>query len=105
MNMITGTWDLRMATPIGSIDATYVFSEDAAGLRGVATSRDESAEVRSLEVESRPEGEGVSWDQRITRPIRLDLHFEVVVTGDQLTGVSRAGKLPSTRVTGKRRTA
>jgi hypothetical protein len=105
MNAITGTWDLRMATPIGSIDATYVFSDDAAGPVGVATSRDESVEVSALTVEAKADGEHVTWDQRITRPLRLDLHFEVVVIGDQLTGSSRAGRLPRTRVTGTRRAA
>jgi len=94
-----------MATPIGTIEATYVFSVDADGPRADATGRDESVDVSGLTIDIRDDGEHVSWDQRITRPLRLDLHFDVVVNGDELVGVSRAGRLPRTRVSGTRRSA
>ena len=42
------------------------------------------------------------WRQSVTRPIRLDLDFDVTARGDQLTGHSRAGRLPRTQVTGHR---
>jgi hypothetical protein len=34
--------------------------------------------------------------------MRLNLEFDVVVDGDQLTGHSRAGRLPRSAVTGNR---
>ncbi len=50
-----------------------------------------------------PEGdEQVRWRQRVTKPMRLNLDFEVTISGDTLTGVSRAGRLPRTQVTGTR---
>ncbi|MEU0916912.1 MULTISPECIES: hypothetical protein [Streptomyces] len=36
--------------------------------------------------------------------MRLDLAFDVTVTGDSLAGTSRAGRLPASRVSGLRRT-
>ncbi len=50
------------------------------------------------------EGDRVTWKQAVTRPLRLNLAFDVTVDGDALHGVSRAGRLPSSRVTGVRRT-
>jgi hypothetical protein len=35
--------------------------------------------------------------------MRLDLAFAVTVDGDTLTGTSKAGRLPSSKVTGRRR--
>jgi hypothetical protein len=37
--------------------------------------------------------------------MRLNLEFDVVVTGDRLAGHSRAGRLPRSTVTGLRRVA
>ncbi|MDJ1136122.1 hypothetical protein [Streptomyces iconiensis] len=36
--------------------------------------------------------------------MRLNLAFAVTVDGDTLTGTSKAGRLPSSKVTGVRRT-
>ena len=40
----------------------------------------------------------------MTTPMRLNLVFHVLVTGDALGGHSRAGRLPRSAVTGTRRT-
>jgi hypothetical protein len=45
----------------------------------------------------------VTWRQQVTRPIRLNLDFDVIVNGETLTGHSHAGRLPRTTVTGTRR--
>ena len=39
----------------------------------------------------------------MTKPIRLNLNFDVVVDGDRFTGHSRAGRLPRSAVAGVRR--
>ena len=44
----------------------------------------------------------VTWKQSVTKPMRLNLEFDVVVDGDRLTGHSRAGRLPRSAVTGVR---
>jgi hypothetical protein len=45
----------------------------------------------------------LTWRQAVTKPLRLNLAFDVTVEGDTLSGVSKAGRLPA--VTGRRRTA
>jgi hypothetical protein len=47
------------------------------------------------------DGERVTW-QRIIRPMRLNLAYDVTITGETLAGHSRAGRLPRTAGTGER---
>ncbi|GAB3376599.1 MULTISPECIES: hypothetical protein [Amycolatopsis] len=98
MNTIAGTWLLRMKTPIGTMEATYTFEETDGVLRGSASGFGETTPLTDLEAE----GNRFSWRQRITRPMRLNLDYSVVVDGDSLSGESRAGRLPRTSVTGER---
>ncbi|MBO1752571.1 hypothetical protein J4G33_12230 [Actinotalea sp. BY-33] len=102
MSSLPGTWDLAMRSPIGTITATMHFVADGDTLTGVATGRDEQVPLRDVRVETGPGGERVTWSQSITRPMRLNLEFEVIVTGDHMEGHSRAGRLPRTSVTGRR---
>jgi hypothetical protein len=61
--------------------------------------------LTDIVVQDNPTGQRVTWRQSVTRPLRLNLEFDVVVDGDGLSGESRAGRLPRTRVTGERTTA
>ena len=103
MTTITGTWEVKLKTPIGTLTASYTFVETAEGLTGTATSKDETVPLADITTKTTPEGERVTWRQSVTRPMRLHLDFDVTAAGDQLTGHSRAGRLPRTRVTGRRR--
>ena len=96
MNDITGTWRLRMSTPIGPIEADYEFTRTGDHLTGTA----DGTPLENLEAHP---GDRYTWSQRITKPLRLNLTYDVTVTGDDLTGESRAGRLPRTEVTGRRR--
>jgi hypothetical protein len=102
MNAITGTWHLRMKTPIGTIDADYRFAETADGVTGSAVGAGEEVTLDDVVCAATAEGERVTWRQRITKPLRLNLAYDVTVTGDSLAGYSRAGRLPRSRVTGER---
>jgi len=102
MHEITGTWRLRMKTPLGTIDAVYRFTDTGGGLTGTATGAGEEVPLREITSEPAADGRRVTWKQRITKPMRLDLDYDVTVTGDRLSGHSRAGRLPRTAVTGER---
>ncbi|MEJ7657801.1 MAG: hypothetical protein WKF33_12315, partial [Thermoleophilaceae bacterium] len=41
------------------------------------------------------EGSRLTWALRITRPMRFNLRFDVTVDADQMTGTSKAGRLPT----------
>ena len=96
---LLGDWDVTIKTPIGSLAVVYTFTEQDGTLAGTATAKDEEVPLRGIAVE----GQRITWRQSVTRPMRLNLDFDVVVDGDRLTGHSRAGRLPRSAVTGARR--
>ncbi|MNR60962.1 hypothetical protein D3C85_1825700 [compost metagenome] len=67
-------------------------------IRGKATQGDEIVEFINPELEDNK----LSWSLRITKPMRLNLNFEVAADGDLMTGSAKAGVLPASKLTGKR---
>jgi hypothetical protein len=102
MSTLIGTWNLSMRTPIGTMHATMTFRDDHGSLSGTADGASESVVLRDIRTEPVTDGERVTWSQTITTPMRLNLEFDVVVSGDRMSGHSRAGRLPRTSVTGTR---
>ena len=102
MSTIAGTWLLRMKTPVGTIEATSRVENEDGVIRGSASGDGDTTPLTDIVVEDSPAGERVTWRQRITKPLRLNLEYDVTVNGDTLVGESRAGRLPRTRVTGER---
>lgn len=102
MDDITGTWHLRMKTPIDTIAAVYRFTDTGDGLTGTASAAGEEVPLREITREPVAGGQRVTWIQPITKPMRLNLDYDITVTGDRLAGHSRAGRLPGTTVTGER---
>lgn len=99
---VTGSWDLTVRTPVGRQDVVLVLERDDAGaLAGRAVGATETVPLSDLS----QDGDRLGWEQSITRPLRLTLRFDVTVAGDELAGTSRAGRLPSSRVSGRRRPA
>ncbi|MFF4377999.1 hypothetical protein [Kitasatospora sp. NPDC001547] len=96
---IHGIWDLTIATPIGRIRPVVELSSHEGELVGTARGAGENLPLRDVVLD----GHRLTWKQSVTRPMRLDLTFTLTVDGDTLTGTSRAGRLPSSKVTGRRR--
>lgn len=99
---VVGTWQLAMRTPIGTMSAELTFVSTHHGLSGTATGKDETVPLTDIRVEPAAAGHRVLWRQQITRPLRLNLEFDVLVDGDTLSGTSRAGRLPRSDVSGTR---
>lgn len=95
---VAGTWNLTIATPIGKQLATLEITEHDTGLRGVARAQPADIELVGLTLT----GDRLTWAQSITRPMRLNLTFDVTVHGDDMIGTSKAGRLPTSTVTGLR---
>ncbi|WP_020673203.1 hypothetical protein [Amycolatopsis nigrescens] len=94
-----GTWDLSISAPVGKINAVVVLREEAGTWHGTANGAGEEIVLRDLVLE----GNRIGWQQSITKPLRLNLAFDVLVEGDTMTGSSKAGRLPASKVTGRRR--
>jgi hypothetical protein len=95
---IIGDWNVTIKTPIGSLAVVYTFT-DADAIKGTAAGKGETVPLHDIVVD----GQRVTWRQSVTKPMRLNLEFDVVVDGDRLKGHSRAGRLPRSAVTGVRR--
>jgi hypothetical protein len=99
MHSAEGTWDLIMSTPVGRIGATVELIRRDGVLTGTARGQGEEVPLTDLVAD----GDRLTWKQAVTKPLRLNLVFAVTIDGDTLTGTSRAGRLPASRVTGERR--
>jgi hypothetical protein len=95
---VEGTWDLVIATPIGKQHVVLELIRHDEALTGIAKGESEDVELTELRVD----GNRLTWAQAITKPLRLNLTFDVTVDGDSLAGKSKAGRLPSSKVTGRR---
>ena len=96
---ISGKWDAAIATPIGTQTVVFDIRSDVANtLSGTATDKHATVEMQDLSLD----GRRLTWTQHVTRPLRLELRFEVDVDGDEMQGVAKAGVLPASRVTAKR---
>ncbi|GAA0442288.1 hypothetical protein ACFQ2B_35205 [Streptomyces stramineus] len=96
---VEGIWDLAVSTPIGTIKAVVELSRKAGVLTGTAHGAGEDVPLGDITLD----GDRLTWEQAITKPLRLNLAFAVTVDGDTLTGTSTAGRLPASKVTGRRR--
>lgn len=96
---IVGDWDVTIKTPIGSLAVVYTFANDSGVVTGTATGKGETVKLHDIVVDR----QRITWHQVVTKPMRLNLNFDVVVDGDRLTGHSKAGRLPRSAVTGVRR--
>jgi hypothetical protein len=100
MTSAAGTWDLVIDTPIGRQHATLELSTQDGVLRGVARDQRHGDDIALTDLTL--DGNRLTWGQAIRRPMRLNLTFDVVIDGDEMTGHSKAGRLPSSKVTGHR---
>lgn len=96
---VEGTWDVAIATPIGTTNAVLELHARDGALSGTAQAADESVVLSNIVFA----GDRLTWSQAITKPMRLNLSFDMTVTGDTMTGKAKAGLLPTSKVTGQRR--
>jgi hypothetical protein len=68
-------------------------------LTGTAHGAGEDVPLTDVNVD----GDRLTWKQAITKPMRLNLTFTVAVDGETFAGTSKAGRLPASKVTGRRR--
>ena len=95
---VEGIWNVVIATPIGKQRVELTFVTEDGELRGVARGDAEEVPLTDPVLD----GNRLTWAQSITRPLRLHLKFDVLVEGDEMTGRSTAGRLSSSKVSGRR---
>jgi hypothetical protein len=97
-----GIWVLAIATPIGKLPVTLRLSDEGGALWGTTEGRGETVELRDLVAVAGPDGVRLTWRQQVSKPMRLNLSFDVLATAETISGYSKAGRLPRSTVTGMR---
>ncbi len=95
---VEGRWDVTISTPIGKQSVIYDISMRDGIVTGAATQGSEKVPLEELVIS----GNRVTWKQRITKPMKLNLRFNVSVDGDAMIGTARAGVLPASKLEGHR---
>ncbi len=95
---LTGTWNISISTPIGTQSVVLELTEHDGVIEGVAKGNAETTPLINPVLD----GNRLIWKQSITKPMRLNLTFDVTIDGNTLVGTSRAGMLPPSKVTGTR---
>lgn len=98
VSFFEGDWDTTIATPVGKLQIKLSISTSEGLIQGTATQGDETVELMNPVLQNNK----LTWSLRITKPMRLNLKFEVSVDGDHLTGFAKAGILPASQLTGNR---
>ncbi|MEK3723044.1 DJ-1/PfpI family protein [Paenibacillus sp. FSL H8-0034] len=93
-----GVWSVVIATPIGKMQATLIISKVNGQVRGIAEQAGEVVDFMEPVIQDNQ----LSWLLRVTKPMRLNLRFQVHVHGNQMMGTAKAGMLPASKVTGER---
>lgn len=96
---VEGTWDLSVSTPIGTVKAVIELRHRDRVLTGTAHGSGEEVPLADVALD----GDRLTWKQAVTKPMRLNLAFAVTVADETMAGTSRAGRLPASAVTGRRR--
>lgn len=97
-SMFEGDWDTIIATPVGKMEVRLSISARNDIIEGTATQGDETIQFRSPVLQNGK----LAWSLPITKPMRLNLKFEVTADGDVMTGSAKAGMLPASKLTGTR---
>lgn len=97
-----GTWQLVIKTPVGSLPVELVVSDTDGVVTGLARGQAQDIAIPDMILTHSADGHHLTWTQQVTRPLRLTLEFDVLVTGNNLSGTARAGRLPASQVSGTR---
>jgi len=97
-SVFDGEWDTVIATPVGKLQVRLFLSTNQGMIQGRAAQGNETVELSNPELKDNT----LTWLLRITKPMRLNLKFEVVAEGDHMSGTAKAGMLPASKLTGRR---
>ena len=97
-SVFDGMWDVTISTPIGKQKVIFQISTRSGIVSGTASQGDDVVEF----IDPVMSGNRLTWSQRVTKPMSLQLKFDLTVHGDSISGTAKAGLLPSSRVEGIR---
>lgn len=98
MAIFAESWNVTIDTPIGTIAAVFDISENDGSIQGVGRNDKETVDFYDVVAD----GNQLTWFQDVTTPMKLTLKMVVTVEGDMMTGTSKAGIFPASKLQGTR---
>jgi hypothetical protein len=98
LTTFAGSWEVTITTLIGNLEVVFDITENDGEIQGIARSEEETVDF----VDAVADGNRLTWSQKVTTPMKLDLRFDVTVDGDTMTGTSTPKGLPASKVNGSR---
>jgi len=96
---VDGNWKITVQTPMGPQDSTLTLTSDGTNLSGTqAAANGGSAEIEDGTIN----GNQLSWNARITKPISMTLEFSGSIDGDTIAGSVKFGMMGSGSFAGAR---
>lgn len=93
--MIDGVWDCSVTTPLGAQKSVLTFKRDGMTITGQGTAPSgESTALRNVTVE----GDKVSWNVSVDKPMKLEVKMSVTVSGNAATGKAKFGLFGSGQI-------
>ena len=92
-----GSWNVTLATKMGSQDIQLFLST-----RGSTFSGRIHSPMGDVDIAGPVEGDSLSWDMKISKPIPMKARYEITVDGDRLSGMAKLGFLGKAKVSGER---
>lgn len=96
---VDGSWKVLLATKMGSQEITLILETQGRELSGSIESP-----MGNMDINGVVDGNFLSWDMKITKPIPMKARYEVTLEGDTLTGFAKLGLLGKAKVSGERLT-
>jgi carbon-monoxide dehydrogenase large subunit len=94
---VDGDWKMVMKTPIGPQEMTAHFETKGAALSGWLSSPEGRQEFSGT-----VEGNRLTFDLAVEKPMKITLKYDITIEGDALTGKAKMGMMGSAKLTGER---
>ncbi|KGR91888.1 thiamine biosynthesis protein ThiJ [Ureibacillus massiliensis 4400831 = CIP 108448 = CCUG 49529] len=93
-----GEWDTTISTPIGKLSVLINLTNIDGQIIGTAKQGGDIVTLDNLIIE----GNQLKWSMKVSKPMRLNLKFNVSINGNNMIGEAKAGMLPASKLVGHR---
>jgi hypothetical protein len=91
-------WELVIDTPMGKQKLALAIKVDGSTVTGTATGNGETSQI----MDGVANGTSLKWKTKVKKPMSMQIAFDVIVDGENLSGTFKPGPFPSGAVSGRR---